>query len=145
MVVYDRAVRLRKDEKVELISKVPLFARCSKKELRLIANIADQIEWPEGKTLIKEGRPGNEFFILIDGTVSVSRDGRKLRDLAAGEWVGEIALISRLPRTATVVTTSPIRALVMTGGNFFQLVEDIPSIAEKILAVLGERVASKTV
>ncbi len=112
-------MRLRKDEKVELISKVPLFARCSKKELRMIANIADQIEWPEGKTLIKEGRPGNEFFILIDGTVSVSRDGRKLRDLAAGEWVGEIALISRLPRTATVVATSPIRALVLTGGGFF--------------------------
>ena len=55
----------------------------------MIANIADQIEWPKGRTLIKEGRPGNEFFILIDGTVSVSRGGQKLHDLAAGEWVGE--------------------------------------------------------
>ena len=119
---YDRAMRLHKDAKVELISRVPLFARCSKKELRMIANLADQIEWPEGKTLIKEGRLGSEFFILIEGTVSVSRDGRKLRDLAAGEWVGEIALIANVPRTATVVTTSPIRALVLTRGGFSQLI-----------------------
>ena len=138
-------MRLHKDAKVDLISRVPLFARCSKKELRMIANIADQIEWPEGKTLIKEGRLGSEFFILIDGTVSVSRDGRKLRDLAAGEWVGEVALISNVPRTATVVTTSPARALVMTGRGFAQLMTDSPSIAAKVLAVLGERVAPETI
>jgi CRP/FNR family transcriptional regulator, cyclic AMP receptor protein len=142
---YDRAMRLHKDAKVELISRVPLFARCSKKELRMIANLADQIEWPEGKTLIKEGRLGSEFFILIDGTVAVSRDGRKLRELGAGEWVGEVALISNVPRTATVVTTSPIRALVMTRGGFSQLMKDSPSIAAKVLAGLGERVAPETI
>ena len=138
-------MRLHKDAKVELISRVPLFARCSKKELRVIANVADQIEWPEGKTLIKEGRLGDEFFILIEGTVAVSRDGRKLRDLAAGEWAGEIALISNVPRTATVVTTSPVRALVLTGGGFSQLIGDNPSIAAKVLAVLGERVAPEVI
>jgi CRP/FNR family transcriptional regulator, cyclic AMP receptor protein len=138
-------VRLHKDAKVELISRVPLFARCSKKELRMIANLADQIEWPEGKTLIKEGRLGSEFFILIEGTASVSQDGRKLRDLAAGEWAGEIALISDVPRTATVVATSPIRALVMTRGGFSQLMMDSPSIAAKVLAGLGDRVARETV
>jgi len=138
-------MRLHKDAKVELISGVPLFARCSKKELRMIANLADQIEWPEGKTLIKEGRLGSEFFILIEGTVSVSRGGEKLRDLAAGEWVGEVALISSVPRTATVVATSPIRALVLTRAGFSQLMKDSPSIAAKVLAVLGERVAPDTV
>jgi CRP/FNR family cyclic AMP-dependent transcriptional regulator len=138
-------MRLRKDAKVELISRVPLFARCSKKELRVIANLADQIEWPEGRTLIKEGQLGSEFFILIDGTVRVSRGGRKLRDLAAGEWAGEIALIANVPRSATVVTTSPIRALVLTSGGFSQLIQDIPSIAVKVLAVLGERVAPETI
>ena len=138
-------MRLHKDAKVELISRVPLFAHCSRKELRMIANLADQIEWPEGKTMIKEGRLGSEFFILIEGTASVSQDGGKLRDLAAGEWVGEIALISDVPRTATVVTTSPIRALVMTRGGFSQLMKDSPSIAVKVLAGLGERVAPQTV
>lgn len=138
-------MRLHKDAKVELISRVPLFARCSKKELRMIANLADQIEWPEGKTLIKEGRPGSEFFILIEGTASVSQGGSKLRDLLAGDWAGEIALISDVPRTATVVATSPIRALVMTRGGFSQLMTDSPSIAAKVLAGLGERVAPETV
>lgn len=138
-------MRLHKDAKVELISRVPLFGRCSKKELRMIANLADQIEWPEGKTLIKEGRPGSEFFILIEGTASVSQGGSKLRDLLAGDWAGEIALISDVPRTATVVATSPIRALVMTRGGFSQLMTDSPSIAAKVLAGLGERVAPETV
>lgn len=138
-------MRLHKDAKVELISRVPLFGRCSKKELRMIANLADQIEWPEGKALIKEGRPGSEFFILIEGTASVSQGGSKLRDLLAGDWAGEIALISDVPRTATVVATSPIRALVMTRGGFSQLMTDSPSIAAKVLAGLGERVASETV
>jgi CRP/FNR family transcriptional regulator, cyclic AMP receptor protein len=138
-------MRLHKDAKVELISRVPLFARCSKKELRMIANLADQVEWPEGKTLIAEGRLGSEFFILIDGTVRASRGGRKLRDLAAGEWVGEIALIANVPRSATVVATSPIRALVLTRGGFSQLIQDIPSIAAKVLAVLGERAAPEMI
>ena len=134
-------MRLHKDAKVDLISRVPLFARCSKKELRLIANLADQVEWPEGKTVIKEGRPGSEFFILIDGTASVSQGGGKVRDLGAGEWVGEIALVANVPRTATVVTLSPVRALVLTRGGFSQLIEDSPSIAAKVLEGLGERVA----
>lgn len=138
-------MRLHKDAKVDLISRVPLFARCSKKELRLIANLADQVEWPEGKTVIKEGRPGSEFFILIDGTASVSQRGRKVRDLVAGEWVGEIALVANVPRTATVVTSSPVRALVLTRGGFSRLIEDSPSIAAKVLEGLGERVAPETV
>ena len=73
-------MRLRKDAKVDLISRVPLFATCSKKELRMIANLADQVAWPEGKTVIHEGRAGSEFFVLIEGTVPVSRDGERLRD-----------------------------------------------------------------
>ena len=138
-------MRLHKDAKVDLISGVPLFATCSKKELRMIANLADQVEWPEGKTVIQEGRPGSEFFLLIEGAVSVSRDGEWLRELTAGEWVGEIALISNVPRTATVVTTSPVQALVLTRGGFSQLVADNPSIAAKVLALLGERVALETI
>lgn len=134
-------MRLHKDAKVDLISRVPLFATCSRKELRLIANLADQVDWREGKTVIQEGRAGSEFFLLIEGTVSVSRDGERLRDLAAGEWVGEIALVSNVPRTATVVTTSPVRALVLTRGGFLQLVADNPTIAAKVLALLGERVS----
>jgi len=137
-------MRFRKDAKVDLISRVPLLAGCSKKELGMIANLADLIERPEGKTLIKEGEFGSEFFVLVDGTVRVSRGGRKLRDLAAGDWVGEIALIANVPRTATVITTSPLRALVLTRGGFAELIDDVPSIATKVLAALGERLAGET-
>jgi CRP/FNR family cyclic AMP-dependent transcriptional regulator len=138
-------VRLHKDAKVDLISRVPLFATCSKKELRLIANEADQVEWREGRTVIQEGRLGSEFFVLIEGTVSVSRDGKRLRDLTAGEWVGEIALVANVPRSASVVTTSPVRALVLTRGGFSRLIKDNPSIAAKVLALLGERVAPEEI
>lgn len=110
----------------------------------MIASLADLIELPEGKTLIKEGEFGSEFFVLVDGTVRVSRGERKLRDLAAGDWVGEIALIANVPRTATVVTTSPLRALVLTRGGFAELIDDVPSIATKVLAALGERLARET-
>jgi CRP-like cAMP-binding protein len=144
-VGYDRAVRLHRDAKVDLISRVPLFATCSKKELRLIANLADQVEWPEGKTVIREGEFGSEFFILLEGTVSISRDGEKLGDLTAGEWVGEIALVENVPRTATVVTTSRVAALVLTRGGFSRLVDDNPSIAGKVMAQVGERVAHELI
>ena len=138
-------MRLRKDAKVDLISRVPLFAGCSKKELGMIANLADLIEFPQGKTMMKEGQSGLEFFILVEGTVRVSREGRRHRDLAAGDWVGEIALIANVPRTATVVTTSPLRALVLTRGGFAQLTDDVPSIGAKVLAALGERLAPETI
>jgi CRP/FNR family transcriptional regulator, cyclic AMP receptor protein len=138
-------MRFRKDAKVDLLSRVPLFAGCSRKELGLIANLADLIELPDGKTLMKEGERGWEFFILVEGTVRVSKGGRKRRDLAAGDWVGEIALIANVPRTATAITTSPLRALVLTRGAFSQLMEDVPSIAAKVLATLGERLAPETI
>ena len=138
-------MRFRKDAKIELISRVPLLSACSKKELGMIASLADLIELPEGKTLITEGEHGSEFFILVDGTVRVSRGGRKLRDLTAGDWIGEIALISNVPRTATVLTTSPLQALVLTRSGFSGLMRDVPSIATNVLAALGERLAPETI
>ena len=138
-------MRLHKYAKVDLISRVPLFSTCSKKELRMIANLADQVDWREGKTVIRQGASGAEFFVLTNGTVSVFRDGEKLSDLAAGDWIGEVALVANVPRTATVVTTSPVTALVLTRGGFSQLIADNPSIATKVLAGLGERVAAETI
>jgi CRP/FNR family transcriptional regulator, cyclic AMP receptor protein len=144
-VLYHRVVRLRKDAKIDLISKVPLFAGCSRKELSEIANLADLIERPDGHKLIREGDRGSEFFVVVEGTLRVSRRGRKIRDLGAGDWVGEIALISKAPRSATVVTASPVRALVVTDSAFKNLLQDMPSIATKVLATLGERIAPESI
>jgi CRP/FNR family cyclic AMP-dependent transcriptional regulator len=135
-------VRLRKDAKLELLKGVPLFARCSKKELAEIAQIADEIDLPEGKQLTKEGGRGREFFVLVDGTADVRRKRRKIGTLGPGDFLGEIALVTRTPRTATVTTSSPVRALVVSEQNFRRLLERSPDVQIKVLEALAERVAA---
>lgn len=133
---------LGKDAKVELLRKVPLFAGCSKTELRRLAATADEIDVREGYVLMREGRPGREFFVLVEGSVRVTRSEKKLSELGPGDWFGEIALLTKVPRTASVVATSAVRALVVTDRAFRQLVETMPSIAIKVLASLGDRLAA---
>jgi CRP-like cAMP-binding protein len=135
-------VRLGRDAKVELLRSVPLFSGCSKTELRRLAATADEVDLREGHVLMREGRPGREFFVLIEGSVEVTAKGRKLTDLGGGDWFGEIALLTKVPRTATVTTTSAVRALVLTDRAFRQLVETMPSIGIKVLASVGERLAA---
>jgi CRP-like cAMP-binding protein len=89
--------------------------------------------------LTREGKPGREFFVLVEGTVEVTRDGKKLADLSAGDWFGEIALLTYKPRTATVTATSPVRVLVVTDRAFRRVVETMPRIALKVLASVGQR------
>jgi CRP-like cAMP-binding protein len=135
-------VRLRKDAKIELLKGVPLFARCSKKELAEIAQIADEIDLADGKQLTKEGARGREFFVLVEGNAEVKRKRRKIGMLGAGDFLGEIALVTKVPRTATVTTTSPVRALVVSEQNFRRLLERSPDVQIKVLEALAERVAA---
>ena len=132
---------LRSNAKIELLKSVPLFAGCSKAELRRLASIADEIDLRQGTVLTREGRPGREFFVLIDGTVSVVKSGREVAVLGAGDWLGEIALLTKAPRTATVTATSPLRTLVITDREFRQLVSEVPSIAMKVLTCVAERLS----
>lgn len=134
-----RAMALRRDAKVELLKKVPLFADCSKAELRTLAKSADEIDLREGTVMTREGRPGREFFVLIEGTARVSRNGRKLAELKGGDWFGEIALITNRPRTATVTATSAVDVLVITDRRFRSVVETMPTIALKVLSSVGDR------
>ena len=129
-----------KNAKIELLKGVPLFAECSKRELADIAQVADEMAFPAGRTLIEEGKLGREFFVIADGTVEVSRGGRKLPDRGDPNSYGEMALLSGTPRNATVTTTSPVRALVITGRAFRQLLADVPSLSPKLLASLAARV-----
>jgi CRP/FNR family transcriptional regulator, cyclic AMP receptor protein len=135
-------VALRRDAKIELLKKVPLFAGCSKNELRQLAKVADELDLREGTVLTREGRTGREFFVLIHGTAEVKRKNRKIADLGPGDWLGEIALITDSPRTATVTATSPLDVLVITDRRFRSVVETMPSIALKVLARVGERLSS---
>ena len=135
-------MRLRKDAKLELLKGVPLFARCTKKELAEIATIADEIDLVEGKVLTKEGGRGREFFVLVEGNAEVKRKRRKIGTLGPGDFLGEIALVTKVPRTATVTTTSPVRALVVSEQNFRRLLERSPDVQIKVLEALAERVAA---
>jgi CRP/FNR family transcriptional regulator, cyclic AMP receptor protein len=132
-------VALRKDAKIDLIKQVPLFAQCSRKELAEVASIADEIDLPAGKELIREGGRGREFFVLLDGTVDVRKNGRRINELKSGDFFGEIALVSDAPRTATVTTSSPVRALVVTDRSFRTLLRHSPSIQLKVLQALADR------
>jgi CRP-like cAMP-binding protein len=134
-------VRLGKNAKAELIHRVPLFSRCSKRELVEVASIADEIDLRAGKELMREGDRGREFFVLLEGTAEVLKDGRHVNTLESGDFFGEIALVSRAPRTATVVTKSPVRALVITDQAFRSLLSRSPDIQLKVLEALAERLA----
>ena len=134
-------VQLGANSKLDLIRRVPLFSSASKPQLAEIASIADEIDLPEGKTIIKEGDTGREFFVLIDGTADVERGGRKVAEIGPGDFVGEIALIAKTPRNATITTTSPVRALVITDRAFRQLLDHSPQIQIGVLTALAERLA----
>jgi CRP-like cAMP-binding protein len=132
-------VELRKNAKLGLLKRVPLFAQLSKRDLEEVAKITDELDFREGKVLTKEGAPGREFFVIVEGTAEVTQAKKKLRTLAEGDFFGEISLITRLPRTATVTTVSPVRALVVTDRSFRSLLERQPSIQTKVLKALGDR------
>ncbi|MBD0338176.1 MAG: cyclic nucleotide-binding domain-containing protein [Thermoleophilia bacterium] len=135
-------MRLRKDAKIELLKRVPLFSQCSKQELASVAAVADETDLGEGTELTKQGRPGREFVVLIEGEAEVRKNGRKVAALGDGDFFGEIALVTSRPRTATVVAKTPVRVLVITDRAFRSLVERSPSIQGKVLKALAERLAS---
>jgi len=137
-------VRLGGNQKIDLIRKVPLFARCSRAELKEIALLADEIDLHEGKEMTREGAPGREFFVLLEGTADVKKNRRRVNTLGPGDFFGEIALVSHEPRTATVIATSPVRALVITDRSFSRLLDDAPQVQTKVMEAMAERLAPET-
>ncbi|MFY9579342.1 MAG: cyclic nucleotide-binding domain-containing protein [Gaiellaceae bacterium] len=135
-------MRLGKDGKIELIRKVPLFSRLSKTGLTEVASIADEMDLPEGKELTREGERGREFFVILDGAADVTQQGKRIRKLGKGDFLGEIALVTKQPRTATVTATSSLRVLVITDRDFARLLRDSPEIGQGVLEALGERLAA---
>jgi CRP-like cAMP-binding protein len=131
---------LRKDAKLELLKSVPLFERCSKKELHEVASLADEIDLPAGRKLAAEGATGREFVVIVEGAADVHRKGRKINTLRSGDFLGEIALVTGAPRTATVTTTEPSHLLVVTSQAFKSLLRDSPSIQLKVLEALAARI-----
>jgi CRP/FNR family transcriptional regulator, cyclic AMP receptor protein len=135
---------VHRNVKIDLLKRAPLFAKLPKKHLAEIASLADEIDLPKGKELTTEGAPGREFFVLIDGAADVRRKGRKINTMKAGDFFGEIALITGSPRTATVTATEPVRTLVLTQRDFRTLMRREPEIQFKVLEALAERLPPET-
>ena len=136
---------LHRDGKVEAIKQVPLFADLAKGELRHIAQIADELDFKPGKVLCRQGAFGREFFVILEGTCDVSRDGKKVDSMGDGEFFGEVALLMDAPRNATVTASGPLRALVITDRAFRDLLKDQPAIATKVLASVAGRLPPQDV
>ena len=132
---------LRKDAKIELLRHVTLFSGCSKKELGQIALIADEMDFPADKTLIRQGDPGRQFFVVVEGEVKVTKNGKKLPSRGGSEFYGEISLVSGSPATATVTTVGATRALVIAPQHFRALLDRSPSIQRRVLHSFSERLA----
>jgi cAMP-dependent protein kinase regulator len=121
------------------LRSVPLFASLSSDERRAIAQHADEIEVPEGTELVRQGEFAYEFFVLEEGTAEVMRDGERVAELGPGDFLGEMGIVSKAVRNATVVTTSPTRAIVMTEQAFRSMRTLNPAVAEQITAAVEER------
>jgi CRP/FNR family transcriptional regulator, cyclic AMP receptor protein len=129
------------DTKVEALKRAPLFEGLSKKELTQLARVSEDMEIPEGTTLTKEGDIGHEFFVIVEGETQVKRRGRSLGTRGAGDFIGEIALLEQVPRTATVTAKTPLRVFVLTNKDFHHLLEENPTVERKVLRALAKRVA----
>jgi CRP/FNR family transcriptional regulator, cyclic AMP receptor protein len=127
------------DTKVDSLRRSPLFENLSKEELEYLAKATEDLEVEAGKVLCREGEPAMEFFVIIDGTVEVTRDGRTLSTLRDGDFFGEIALFEDMPRTATVTATAPLRFFVLTRQSFWSMVDHMPQVERKILRALAKR------
>ena len=127
------------DTKIEMLKQVPLFAGLQKGELLRIAQLADELDVPAGTALTVQGETGREFFILLDGVASVEIDGRVVRRLLPGDFLGEISLLTRSKRTATVEAVEPSRILILTDRAFRQLADWIPTFAARTWAATAER------
>jgi CRP/FNR family cyclic AMP-dependent transcriptional regulator len=130
---------MARDTFVEHLARVPLFAACSKKDLQLVAKRAEDVKVDAGKQLVTEGDTGTEFFVIIDGNASVQRHGQKVAELGPGDFFGDLALLDRAPRNATVVAESPMELLLLGQREFAGLIDDVPEFAHKLLAGLARR------
>jgi CRP/FNR family cyclic AMP-dependent transcriptional regulator len=118
---------------------IPLFAGLSKKERRSVAQQADEVDIEAGRKLVREGEFAYEFFAIEEGTAEVKRGDQFLDELGPGDFFGEMGLIGNAPRSATVVATSPMTAIVMTGSAFRQIDRELPAVAKKIRKAIEER------
>jgi CRP-like cAMP-binding protein len=131
-----------KDAKIAALRRVSLFEGLSGKELGELAKLTEDLEVAPGEVLCKEGHAGQEFFVIMEGEVDITKRGRSIGRSRSGDFFGEIALIEDVPRTATVTATKPLRFFVMTRRGFLRLLDKNPKVERKVLHALAKRVVT---
>lgn len=129
----------RRSEKVDVLKKVPLLSGLSRRDLDLIARVADEVKVEEGRVLTRQGGLGMEFLLLLEGSARVERDGKVIARLGPGDFFGEMSLIDGKPRSATVIADSPSALLAVQARSFRTLLGTVPGLQKKVLIALCER------
>lgn len=129
-----------RDAYLDHLASVPLFAACSRKELQTIAKASDELSIPEGKVLVEQGDVGRECFVILDGKAAVKRNGKRVATLGPGSYFGELSLLDKGPRTATVEAETALSVLVLGPREFSTVLEQVPGLSHKLLATLASRV-----
>ncbi len=121
------------------LSRIGLLSGCSERDLERLARATDEVRLPTGAVLTRQGDIGREAFVIVDGTAEVERDGAVVARLGPGDVVGELALLDGGPRSATVTATSDLDALVLTRPAFHAVLDEIPTLAHRLLVTLARR------
>ena len=129
----------RADTNIERLRNIPLFSTCTKAELALVARRTSELRARPGDVLIREGVTGREFLVIVEGTASVMIGGERVAVLGAGDFCGEIALLDRGPRTATVVADTDLVAQVSSQSEFADVLAGAPNVGRHLLVGLARR------
>lgn len=129
----------RSDAFIEHLARVPLFSACSKRDLALVARRAEDVRVEAGKVLVTEGEAGHEFFAIVSGTARVARRGKRVASLGPGSAFGELALLDKAPRNATVVAETDMELVVLGQREFAGIIDEVPGFARKLLTGMATR------
>jgi CRP-like cAMP-binding protein len=128
-----------------LIAGVPLFAKCSKKELSEISRLTTPVTVRAGKVVAQQGTTRRELIVIVEGTATVSIDGHEVASLGPGDFFGEISLLDGGPRTATVTAVTDLVAEVAGPREFHQLLKDTPELTRTLLRGVASRLRATDV
>ena len=131
---------MAREQYLNHLASVPLFAGATTKELRQIAKATVELTIDEGKEFVTQGDIGREAFVIVEGRADVSRGGQKISELGPGDCVGELALLDHGPRTATVTAATPLTVLVLGPREFSGLLDEVPTLNHKVLTALASKV-----
>ena len=127
------------DAHLDHLAEVPLFSACSRKDIEKIARASDEVAVSAGRKLVEEGHLGHEFFLILEGKATVSRGGKAVAEVGPGQYFGELALLDKGPRTATVVADTDMKLLVLGQREFLGVLDEIPGLAYKLLRIMAAR------